>query len=123
MHEMSIASEIHRQCRARLPAGVVARLERVRVRVGELSAVEPDLLRYAWQALVAGGSDDGAVLEVDDPPARLVCDLCQSQVERTRRIWLTRCPRCEGPLRVEGGTELDLLSFSYASPDRVESPA
>jgi len=35
----------------------------VHVDCGELSAVEPDLLVFAWQALVEGGPDEGARLE------------------------------------------------------------
>ena len=39
-----------------------------RTEVGELSAVEPDLLIYAWQAAVDETPDAGAELEVDGGP-------------------------------------------------------
>ena len=40
-------------------------LESVSVIVGDLAAVEPDLLGFAWQALVGASPDAGARLEVN----------------------------------------------------------
>jgi hydrogenase nickel incorporation protein HypA/HybF len=114
MHELGIATEVHRLCRARLARLGAVRLERVTLRVGELAAVETDLLRYAWEAAVAGGPDAAAVLEVEWCPARQVCDACGTAMARAAHAWIPSCPRCGGPLRIEGGQELDLLEFSYA---------
>jgi hydrogenase nickel incorporation protein HypA/HybF len=118
VHELSIATAIHRQCRARLPRG--ARLEQVSVRVGELAALDAELLGYAWEAVVAGGPDAGATLAIERVPARLLCDACERAVERAAGEWRTSCPSCGGPLRVEGGTELDLLRFSHVTGERAE---
>jgi hydrogenase nickel incorporation protein HypA/HybF len=117
MHELSIATEIHRACRTRIEAQGRGRLEKVRLAVGELSAVEPDLLAYAWEAVVAEGPDAGAVLDVEWRAARQVCESCGDVPERAAGSWLRLCPRCEAPLRVEGGDELDLLSFSFTPLD------
>jgi hydrogenase nickel incorporation protein HypA/HybF len=123
MHELSLATEIYRACRSRMAAGEPGRLERVKVAVGELSAVEPDLLRFAWEALTAGGADAGATLEIDWRAAKQVCEDCGEVAERAPGSWLPLCPRCGRPLRVEGGGELDLLQFSYLPiPRHQESP-
>lgn len=114
MHELSLATEVLRTCRTRIDAQGGGRLERVRLAVGELAAVEPELLRFAWDALVQGGPDAGAALEVEWRRARQVCAHCGHAPERAAGEWLARCPRCARPLRIEGGDELDLLSFSYA---------
>jgi len=113
MHELSLVTEIHRACRARIDAQGGGRLERVQLAVGELSAVEPDLLTFAWQAVTADGPDAGAVLEVEWRPARQVCEGCGVVPERAAGSWLRLCPRCQQPLRVEGGDELDILRFSF----------
>lgn len=111
MHELGIASEAHRICRANLADPARMRLVRVRLAVGELSAVEPDLLRFAWEAVVAGGPDEGCTLEIDWRPARQVCETCGEAAGRAPGSWLRLCPRCGQPLRVEGGQELDVVQF------------
>lgn len=108
MHELGIAAEAWRRARAGLPeAGL--RLARVRLAVGELSGVEPDLLRFAWEAVTAGGPDEGCALDVEWCPARQVCDACGEAAARPAAAWLRECPRCAKPLRLEGGMELDLV--------------
>jgi hydrogenase nickel incorporation protein HypA/HybF len=123
MHELGVATEIHRLCRSRIGEDPSARLERGEVRVGELSALDPDLLRYAWEAVTSGGPDAAAALEIEWRPALQVCEGCGQPAERGRGCWLERCPRCGEPLRVEGGQELDLMRFSYATDDDPGEPA
>ena len=119
MHELSLATDIHRLCRSRMD-GVGARLERVRIAVGELSAVEPELLRFAWEAVTADGPDAGAVLEIDWRRARQTCGACGEITERAAGSWMLVCPRCGGVLSIEGGMELDVLQFEY-QPSTEES--
>lgn len=108
MHELGIAAEARRRARAGLPDPAL-RLARVHLAVGELSAVEPDLLRFAWEAVTAGGPDEGCALEIEWCPARQVCDACGEAAARPAHEWLRECPRCARPLRIEGGMELDLV--------------
>ncbi|MGE5180304.1 MAG: hydrogenase maturation nickel metallochaperone HypA [Bacteroidota bacterium] len=111
MHEMSLATEVYRLCRSRAAGG---RIERVKVAVGELSAVEPELLRYAWEAVTSGGADVGAVLEIDWREAAQVCASCGARAARVAGGWLAACPACGGALRIEGGRELDVLELRHA---------
>ncbi|MCG6963473.1 MAG: hydrogenase maturation nickel metallochaperone HypA [Acidobacteria bacterium] len=119
MHEMGIAIEIYRTSREAVLGHGPGRIERVRVAVGELAAVEPDLLSFAWEAVVAGSADSEAALEVDWRPARQLCSTCGEVAERASGSWLRLCPRCEQPLAVEGGDELDILEIVY----EAEEPA
>lgn len=112
MHELSIAIELHRACRAAMEGGI-GRLERADVVIGELSGVEPDLLRFAWESVCAESGDEGAALDIDWRPARQRCTVCGEIAERQPGSWLRLCPRCHLPLVVEGGDELDLLNVSY----------
>ncbi len=73
MHEMGLAVEIRRLAREAVAGRGPGRIEIVRVAVGELSAVEPDLLEFAWEAAVAGTEDATSRLEVDFRPARQTC--------------------------------------------------
>ncbi|MBI5710924.1 MAG: hydrogenase maturation nickel metallochaperone HypA [Candidatus Eisenbacteria bacterium] len=113
MHELSIATEVYETCRVRLRAHEPGRLDTVRLAVGERSAVEPDLLRYAWQAVTSGGPDDGSQLEIEWRPAHQVCAGCGEIPERATGTWLRLCPRCGHALHIEGGDELDILHFTF----------
>jgi len=111
VHEMSIASAIHHSCREELARRGGGRLLEVRVAIGELSAVEPRLLAFAWEAVVSGGIDEGARLEIEWHPVRQCCPDCGEIEEPQLGSWLRLCPICSSPLRLEGGRELDLISL------------
>jgi len=115
LHELSLATEIYRTCRATITARGEGRLDSVRVAIGELAAVEPELLVYAWEAVVAGGRDAAAQLQVEWHPARQTCANCGELKERAPGHWLRICPACGGPVQVEGGDELDVIELSYTA--------
>lgn len=113
MHELSIAEELLRLCGERLAAG--ERLASVHVAIGELASVEPDLLRFAWQAVVAGTCHADSRLDIDWHAARQTCRTCGDVADRQPGSWLRLCPQCQQPLQVVGGDELDLLEVVPAA--------
>lgn len=117
MHETGLAVEIHRIARDATEARGGGRLESVTVVVGDLAAVEPDLLEFAWNAAVAGGPDEGARLIIDWRPARQLCDDCGDVPERAAGSWLRLCPRCQGALEVTGGDELEVRTVSFLAAE------
>jgi len=117
MHEMGIAIEIHSACRAAVSEHGPGHILRARVAVGELSAVEPDLLRFAWEAVTADGPDAESQLDVIWCPAHQQCPACEKDVERSEGSWLRLCGECGGPLMVDGGDELDVLEVVFESYD------
>ncbi len=114
MHETGLVAEIYRIARETVETHGGGRLETVRLAIGELSAVEPDLLRFAWEAITQGTSDEGARLDVDFRRARQTCASCGDVAERALGSWLRLCPRCGGLLDVSGGDELDVLQVAFA---------
>ena len=117
---MSIALEIHRVCREVIAEQGGGRLEVVRMAIGELSAIEPDLLGYAWEAVVADGPDAGARLDVTWCPARQHCSSCNEDKQRSEGSWLRICPDCAMPLEVSGGDELDVLEVTLVADEGSE---
>ena len=113
MHETGVAVEIYKASLDAARGYGPGRLERVKVALGELSAVEPELLGYAWEAVVAGTPDEGCALEVEWHPSRQHCPRCSQDKPRMPGSWLQVCPDCGELLAVEGGKELDLLQLSY----------
>jgi hydrogenase nickel incorporation protein HypA/HybF len=113
MHETGIAAEIYAISRRAADAHGGGRLSSVKVIVGELSAIEPDLLAFAWEAVTSGGRDAGSQLDVEWRVSRQACDACGEIPERAAGTWLRLCPRCKGPLRIEGGDELDVRDVTF----------
>lgn len=121
MHEVSIAAGLLEAADRLLPPG--ARLEEIYVAVGELSAVEPDLLMYAWEGLRADTPHAEAELHVEWRQARQYCPACQCEFPRPEHGWLDACPRCDSPLEIRGGYELDLLRLVYTEPRDASAEA
>ncbi len=117
MHEMGIAMNILDSCHAAVARHGGGRLEEVRIALGELSAIEPDLLRFAWEAVVANSPEACCRLEVEWRPARQRCPACGEEKTRSVGTWLRSCPDCGQPLQIEGGDELDILHVSFVSYD------
>jgi hydrogenase nickel incorporation protein HypA/HybF len=113
MHEMGLAVEIRRIAREAVAGRGPGRIEIVRIAVGELSAVEPDLLEFAWEAAVAGTEDAASKLEVDFRPAHQTCPSCGEIAGRAPGSWLRLCPRCGDALTVSGGDDLDVLKVVF----------
>jgi hydrogenase nickel incorporation protein HypA/HybF len=114
MHEVSVAMALYRACRDEVDARGGGRLKSVTAVVGELSGTEPDLLALAWEPLVAGGPDDGALLTIDWRPAEQVCPNCGPVAERQPGTWLRLCPACSSPLMVRGGRELSIAAIEFS---------
>jgi len=113
VHELGVAMEIYRSSRGAVKHCGSGRLRSVRVAVGELASVEPDLLRSAWHAVTQGGPDDGARLAIEWCPARQFCAGCGAEKPHSLGSWLRLCPDCGLPLQVQGGSELDLLQVEF----------
>lgn len=114
MHEMGLAAEVYRIARSAADSGGGGRLETVTIVVGELAAVEPDLVEFAWRAVVGETADAGARLVVEWRRALQTCAECGEIAERAAGSWLRLCPRCSGPLAVRGGDELDVRRVAFS---------
>lgn len=114
---MGIAMEIYRTCRETAEAHGGGRLASVRLAVGELSAVEPELLVYAWEAVISEGPDEGAELKIEWCRADQRCANCNEAKDRSEGSWMRVCPDCGTPLEIKGGEELDVLDLSIEVDD------
>lgn len=117
VHEMGIALEVYRTCRETIDAHGGGSLQQARLAVGELSAVEPELLVYAWEAVVEDGPDAGAELVIEWCAADQRCAQCGEAKDRASGSWMRVCPDCGMPLEVNGGDELDVLDLSFEAAE------
>jgi hydrogenase nickel incorporation protein HypA/HybF len=82
--------------------GAVA-VQRVVVRIGELSGIEVALLRTAYENLRARTICACAPLDVDVVPVRWVCQACGAGVPGGGRL---RCGVCDGAAVLRQGDEI-----------------
>jgi hydrogenase nickel incorporation protein HypA/HybF len=122
VHEMGIVSEVLvAVVEASERAGAV-RINSVRATVGELTAIVPDALQFAWEALTPGTLAEGAVLEITETSARSRCLECGTEFAHGRFDRL--CPSCGGfACEVLAGNELrvDDMDVDLADADGAEA--
>lgn len=97
MHELSIAQSLLETVQTYAPKRVFS----IRMKIGALTAVLPDSLTFAFEALRPGTTAESARLVIDQIPVRCSCKACALEFEMERLLFV--CPNC-------GGTKLDVLS-------------
>jgi Zn finger protein HypA/HybF involved in hydrogenase expression len=91
--------------------------------IGELAAVEPDLLKFAWEAATTDGPHAGAILDVLWCSAVQRCAHCGEEKRRSEGSWLRICPDCGMPLEVSGGDQLDVIDVTLVADDQGHDDA
>jgi len=116
MHEMGIANSILEGVAQEIRRRPGYRALKVGVRIGELAGVDPDALRFAFDALVSDTELDGLTLEVEYLSARVRCRACGKEFEA--RNFELQCVSCASlDIQCIGGDELE---FAYLEVDENE---
>lgn len=103
MHELSLIEGMREILEAAAKDAKAARILRVRVEAGAFAAVEPEALRFAWDAVMRGSLAEGAMLELTVLPGRAFCYDCLKRVEIAER--LSPCPLCGGERLMPEGSD------------------
>ncbi|MGA2002106.1 MAG: hydrogenase maturation nickel metallochaperone HypA [Terriglobales bacterium] len=113
MHEMGIASSILDGVAAETRRRPGSRPVKVGVRVGELAGLDPDALRFAFEALTIDTPLAGLQLDIEYRASRSRCRDCNHEFEVKNYELL--CPAC-GSLSASiiSGDELE---FAYLEID------
>jgi hydrogenase nickel incorporation protein HypA/HybF len=111
MHEMSIAESVLNLVEDCARREGLRRVREVRLEIGKLAAVEPEALRFCFDAVLRGSIADGASIAIDEPAGAAWCFPCSATVPIEARG--DPCPRCgSAQLQVSSGTQMrvkDLL--------------
>jgi len=111
MHERSLVRALLRQVEALAAEHAPHRVLGIRVRIGEFSGVEPELLQSAYDDMVEHTTLRGAELAIDEVPLEAVCQQCGQtfHVDNFR----FECAECGSvQLTISGGEELLLESVA-----------
>ncbi len=102
MHELSIAQAVV-EIVSRNADG--RRVQRVDMRIGHLRQVVPSSLEFAFQLLTEGTPLEGAELVIEDVPARVRCQVCDS--DTTIAEFPFQCGSCRAfDVQLVAGEEL-----------------
>ena len=113
MHEYSLMTALMDRVEQEAAAHQALAVHRVRVRIGELSGVEPELLESAFEIVRAGTVCAGAVLEVERVPARWECSACRRPLGAGERL---QCAACGAPAALAAGDEILLGQIELEVP-------
>lgn len=74
MHEIGVITQaVNIAIEAAQSAGA-RRVKRIRLKVGEMSGVVPEALRFGFDVVVAGTLAEGAILDIEAVPVTCRCD-------------------------------------------------
>ena len=119
MHEMGLALQIVEIAKASLPPELAgARIQRVNLKVGRLSAIVADSLRFCFEIVSRDTPLAGAELAIEEIPVRARCNDCR--FEWTIEDPVFSCRRCDsGAVELLSGRELDIDSIEIADDTNV----
>jgi hydrogenase nickel incorporation protein HypA/HybF len=106
MHELGIANGIVEACAER---AMGAKVVRVTVEVGKLSAVMPDALRFCFDVCAQDTAVEGAALEIIETPGRALCRACGAEI--ALGSFFECCPCGSASVRVVASEELKLRTM------------
>jgi len=87
-----------------------SRILMLRLRVGTLSGVVPEALRFAFDVVCRDTMAEGASLEMETVPAACWCPGCRAEFEYVD--FMSECPRCHQPSgELRRGRELEIASM------------
>jgi hydrogenase nickel incorporation protein HypA/HybF len=121
MHELSIMQSALEVALNQAEQEGAQRLYAIRLRIGALSGVVPEALRFAFEALTPGTPAAGARLEIDEVPARFWCAKCAR--EFAAEEMLAGCPDCHQPsAELRTGRELEVASLEIETAMETTNP-
>ena len=116
MHEAGIMESALAVIGREAGAHGVTQVTRVTLRVGVISGVVPEALRFAFEALSPGTVASGAELVIEHVPAIAHCKECDRDFT-VEDGFIFECPECHAlSADVRSGRELELVRLEYFEP-------
>jgi hydrogenase nickel incorporation protein HypA/HybF len=103
MHEYSIVRALLDRVEAEARSRNAIAVHRLRVRIGELSGVESDLMASAYSLAREGTICESAEMDITRVPVEWGCPSCGQRIPAGA---ILRCPGCEVPARLITGDEI-----------------
>jgi len=110
MHEMSLAENVREIIEDAGREQGFTRVTSVRLEIGRLSSVEPEAMRFCFDAAMAGSLAEGARLEIVETPGQGRCGACGRDMPIESLY--EACPHCGGyRISVTGGDAMRIMDL------------
>jgi hydrogenase nickel incorporation protein HypA/HybF len=107
VHELGIAQSIFTSVLEEAEAHGGGRVARIGLRIGELSGVNAEALRFSFEVTVQGTALEQAELDIEDVPLAFRCARCEHEFRVVN--YETVCPSCgSSDTRAVRGDELQI---------------
>jgi len=113
MHEVSLMEEAVRVAVEAARESGGSRILKLRLRIGTMSGVVPEAMRFAFDVICRNTMAAGAALEIETVPATSWCAVCEREFPQAD--FLNECPTCHnlsGELR--RGRELEIAAVEVS---------
>ena len=117
MHEMGIALEIIDIVKSSIPADLAdARVQSVNLKIGKLSAIVTESLRFCFEIAAKDTPLAGAGLVIEEIPVVARCKACRHEWTISGPAF--SCEQCSsGAIDLISGRELDIQSIEIVDED------
>jgi hydrogenase nickel incorporation protein HypA/HybF len=102
MHEYSLVENLVTRVEQEARRRSALKVHRLSVRIGELSGVDPELFRTAYETFRAGTICADAPLALRQVPASWSCPACKQPIPRGAVL---RCAACHAPAQLDEGSD------------------
>jgi len=105
MHEMSLAESVRQIVEDAARGQGFSKVKTVILEIGQLAVVEPEAMRFCFDAVMRGSIAEGAALQIIDLPGEGWCLQCAAAVPIAEQ--LATCPQCGGyQVQPTGGMQM-----------------
>ena len=114
MHELGIASNIIEIAIDSIPADLNNMpVEKINLKLGKLSSVVAESLKFCFVTLIPGTRLEGAELSIEEVPVTAKCKKCNFKWIVSEPVFV--CKKCgSGLIDIISGRELDISSIEIA---------
>jgi hydrogenase nickel incorporation protein HypA/HybF len=113
MHELSIATSIVETVLQEIQRKSLPSVQTIAVRVGALSCVDPEALRFGFESIISDTPLANTKLEIETVPVQGKCRACGHDF--SVQDFVFACPRCDsGQIDMTRGDELDIAYLEVA---------
>ena len=101
MHEMSITQNILEDVEQNLTNVQYSKIIDIKIKIGELTALDPSSLQFCYEALSKGTKFEGVPLVIDEIPLTGHCNSCKNEINIDNFLFV--CGNC-------GSTDVTIIS-------------
>lgn len=110
MHEISLVESIINIVLDEIPKYNITKVTSITLKVGAMTLVVPDALRFGFQILSQDTPLEGAEIIIENVPTTGRCRACGNVFPIDD--WFENCPKCEKmDIEIISGKEMEIINF------------